>query len=114
MSEPLLASRDALAARLAPRLAAPASEWLGTARADVSRDPATLARSFPAAARKVGREPLLDPVPREAVRLQGNEGPILNPWRLDEAARAVLFLEDALRDPSGAGERARSLYFQGE
>ncbi len=53
---------------------------------------------------------LLDPPSPVLVRLSSG-GPILNPWRVDEAARVLLLLEDGRRETAGALERANDLYF---
>ena len=106
----LPASIAALDARLAPRLSEAASTWLSIARTEVGRDESALARHFPIAARKVGHAMLLEPPSAETVRLF-SRGPVLNPWRVDEAARVLLLLEDARREPAGAPARANDLYF---
>src|SRR5437899_9028905 len=106
----LPASIAALDARLAPRLSEAASTWLSIARTEVGRDESALARHFPIAARKVGHAMLLEPPSPDAVRLF-SRGPVLNPWRVDEAARVLLLLEDARRETAGALERANDLYF---
>jgi hypothetical protein len=105
--------REALAARLAPRLSPQAGEWLDERRREIETDPSALARAFPGVGRRTGRGWLLDPPPAGPVRLHGGLGPILNPWRLDEAARVFLLLEEARRDPAGVVARAVSLYFDG-
>jgi len=104
------ASTDALDARLAPRVSEAARAWLSAARAEVGRDGSALARHFPIAGRKVGHAMLLEPPSPVLVRLFSG-GPILNPWRVDEAARVLLLLEDARRETAGALERANALYF---
>ena len=106
----LPASIDALEARLVARVSEAASTWLSTARTEVGRDGSVLARHFPTAARKVGHVLLLEPPSPEAVRLFSG-GPVLNPWRVDEAARVLLLLEDARRETPGACARANDLYF---
>ena len=53
---------------------------------------------------------LLEPPSAEIVRLFSG-GPVLNPWRVDEAARVLLLLEDARRESAGAPARANDLYF---
>ena len=97
----LPASIDALEARLVARVSEAASTWLSTARTEVGRNGTALARHFPTAARKVGHAMLLEPPSPEAVRLFSG-GPVLNPWRVDEAARVLLLLEDARRETPGA------------
>ena len=52
---------------------------------------------------------LASPSP-EGVRLASG-GPVLDPWRVDEAARVLLLLEDARRETLGALVRANDLYF---
>ena len=106
----LPASIDALEARLVARVSEAASTWLSTARTEVGRDGLVLARHFPTAARKVGHVLLLEPPSPEAVRLFSG-GPVLNPWRVDEAARVLLLLEDARRETPGACARANDLSF---
>ena len=106
----LPASIAALDARLAPRLSEAASTWLSIARTEVGRDESALARHFPIAARKVGHAMLLEPPSAETARLF-SRGPVLNPWRVDQAARVLLLLEDARREPAGAPARANDLYF---
>jgi hypothetical protein len=106
----LPASIDALEARLATRVSEAASTWLSTARTEVGRNGAALTRHFPTAARKVGHAMLLEPPSPDAVRLF-SRGPVLNPWRVDEAARVLLLLEDARRETAGALARANDLYF---
>ncbi|MGN9911077.1 EboA domain-containing protein [Phytohabitans sp. LJ34] len=56
------------------RAAVPAQGWLGEALERVAADPGAIGRLFPAAGRRVGREPLADP----------------SGWTTDEAARALL------------------------
>src|SRR5438093_8542769 len=106
----LPASIDALETRLVPRLSAAARTWLAAARAESGRDGSALGRHFPAAARKVGHAMLLASPSREGVRLSSG-GPVLDPWRVDEAARVLLLLEDARRETAGALGRANDLYF---
>jgi len=106
----LPASIAALDARLAPRLSEAASTWLSIARTEVGRDESALARHFPIAARKVGHAMLLEPPSAETGRLF-SRGPVLNPWRVDQAARVLLLLEDARREPADAPARANDLYF---
>jgi hypothetical protein len=106
----LPATIDALAARLVPRLAEAARTWLAAARAETARDESALGRHFPAAARKVGHSMLLASPAPEGVRLFSG-GPVLDPWRVDEAARVLLLLEDAGREPAGALARANTRYF---
>ena len=106
----LPASIAALDARLAPRLSEAASTWLSIARTEVGRDESALARHFPIAARKVGHAMLLEPPSAETARLF-SRGPVLNPWRVDQAARVLLLLEDARREPADAPARANDLYF---
>jgi hypothetical protein len=105
----LPASIDALEARLVPRLSEAARTWLAAARAETGRDGSALGRHFPTAARKVGHALLLASSP-EGVRLASG-GPVLDPWRVDEAARVLLLLEDARRETAGALVRANDLYF---
>lgn len=83
------------------------------ARAQVGCEREALARHFPGVGRRVGHGPLLEPLAARAVRLLGEEGPILNVWRLDEAARVLLLLEDARREAGGL-RRASELYFRGD
>jgi len=106
----LRASIDALEARLAPRVSEAASTWLSTARTEVGRDGSALERHFPTAARKAGHAMLLEPPSPEVVRPFPG-GPVLNPWRVDEAARVLLLLEDARRETTDALARANDLYF---
>src|SRR5438093_8946262 len=106
----LPASIDALETRLVPRLSAAARTWLAAARAESGRDGSALGRHFPAAARKVGHAMLLASPSPEGVRLFPG-GPVLDPWRVDEAARVLLLLEDARRETAGALVRANDLYF---
>src|SRR5437667_11069610 len=97
----LPASIDALEARLVPRLSEPARTWLATARAETARDASALGRHVPAAARKVGHAMLLVSPSPGGIRLF-SAGPVLDPWRVDEAARVLLLLADARREPAGA------------
>src|SRR5437667_863087 len=106
----LPASIAALGARLVPRLSEAARTWLAAARAETGRDGSALGRHFPPAARKVGHAMLLASPSPAGVRLFPG-GPVLNPWRVDEAARVLLLLEDARRAPAGAPARANDLYF---
>ena len=53
---------------------------------------------------------LLEPPSPEVVRPFPG-GPVLNPWRVDEAARVLLLLEDARRETTDALARANDLYF---
>ena len=106
----LPASIDALEARLVARVSEAARAWLSAARAEVGRDGSALGRHFPTAARKVGHAMLLAPPSREGVRLFSG-GPVFDPWRVDEAARVLLLLEDARREPAGALVRTNDLYF---
>ena len=105
----LPASIDALEARLVPRLSEAARTWLAAARAETGRDGSALGRHFPTAARKVGHAMLLASPSPEGVRLAS--GPVLDPWRVDEAARVLLLLEDTRRETAGALGRANDLYF---
>jgi len=106
----LPASIDALEARLVPRLSEAARTWLAVARAETGRDGSALARHFPTAARKVGHAMLLEPPSAETARLF-SRGPVLNPWRVDQAARVLLLLEDVRREPADAPARTNDLYF---
>jgi len=106
----LPASIDALEARLVSRLSEAARTWLAAARAETGRDGSALGRHFPTAARKVGHAMLLASPSPEGVRLASG-GPVLDPWRVDEAARVLLLLEDARREIAGALVRANDLYF---
>jgi len=106
----LPASIDALEARLGPRLSEAARTWLAAARSETGRDGSALGRHFPTAARKVGHALLLASPSPEGVRLSSG-GPVLDPWRVDEAARVLLLLEDVLRETAGALGRANDLYF---
>src|SRR3989442_7387121 len=106
----LPASIDALEARLVPRLSEVARTWLAAARAETGRDGSALGRHFPTAARKVGHAPLLASPSAEGVRLASG-GPVLDPWRVDEAARVLLLLEDVLRETAAPLGRANDLYF---
>ena len=105
----LPASIDALEARLVPRLSEAARTWLAAARAETGRDGSALGRHFPTAARKVGHAMLLASPSPEGRLAPG--GPVLDPWRVDEAARVLLLLEDARRESAGALARANDLYF---
>jgi len=113
LSEALDRARDALRTRLASRLSGAASEWLDAAGGEIARDPAALFRFFPAAGRKLGRGPLLEPAAAHAVRLFPAAGPLLNPWQVEEAGRVLLLLESErgvdqakdLYDHGSGGER---------
>src|SRR5881296_2957429 len=106
----LPASIDLLQARLVPRLSDAARAWFSAARAEVGRDGSALGRWFPTAARKVGHAMLLASPSPVGIRLFSG-GPVLDPWRVDEAARVLLLLEDARRESAGALGRANDLYF---
>jgi hypothetical protein len=100
--------------RLAPRLAPAAREWLTAKLSEVAADPRALAPAFAAAGRRTGRGPLLDPQPASPERLRGDRGPILNPWRIEDAARVALLIGDAGREARETPARAADLYFHGE
>jgi hypothetical protein len=104
---------EALSATLTPRLSAAAGEWLAAARTEIQREAASLFRLFPTTGRQVGRGRLVDPPTDGALRLFGTAGPILDPWQIPDAARAVLFLEAALAEPGPALDRVRELYEHG-
>ncbi|MDR7275814.1 EboA domain-containing protein [Catenuloplanes atrovinosus] len=74
----------------------PGREWLDDAERAVTSDPAAIARLFPAAGRRTGREPL----------------PGVPGWSVDAAARAVL-LAALLAAPAGPAEIAE-LYRYGD
>ena len=104
--------RDSLLERLEGRLRPGGRQWLGDALRSVAADGAALAPAFAAAGRKTGRGPLCE-APASGQRLRP-DGPRLDPWSVDDAARVALLLEDALRDLAGAGTRAADLYDHGE
>ncbi len=75
-----LSDPDELWAKLEGRVAPEAFAWLREATAKIARDPAAIRTRFPAAGRKVGREPL-DPE---------DERDDVHAWTVDDAARTLL------------------------
>jgi L-ribulose-5-phosphate 3-epimerase len=112
LSEALGLASEALQSRLAFRLSAVAGEWLAAASDEIARDQAALFRFFPAAGRKVGRGPLIEPG-AHPLRLQGGEGPLLNPWQVADAARVVLLLASVGREGAETLRLAEELYDRG-
>ena len=104
---------DRLAGFVLVRLKPHAADWLRDRLAAVAANGAELGLAFAAAGRRAGRDPLLEPPLTRAVRLSGDDGPILNSWRLDEAARVLLLLAEAAREPAAAPARAVELYREG-
>jgi hypothetical protein len=104
-------ARELLAARLASRLTAPATEWLAAARAEIAREPRAVERHFAAAGRRVGAG--AEAASEGAPRLWEPDGPLLTPWSIADAARALLLVESALADASGISARLGVLYQHG-
>ncbi|GAB2486219.1 EboA domain-containing protein [Promicromonospora xylanilytica] len=86
--------------------ARPGPDWLTEARAEVARDPDSVARAFAFAARRVGRAPL---------RPDTDPGGVVH-GTVDDAARAelVVALVDAVGTGQDCAERLVSLYQQGD
>jgi hypothetical protein len=80
------------------------------AREKVRGEVGSLGRFFPAAGRRVGRALLLDATVARPRRLFGTSGPILDPWKIEDAARAILALESALARPVEHEHRLADLY----
>jgi len=113
LSDALHRGIGALDAALAPRLADAGADWLRAAREEVSEKVEAVFRYFPAAGRRVGRRPLVEPASERPTRLFGDDGPILDAWKIEDAARAILILESALVEPVEPGRRLADLYLLG-
>jgi HEAT repeats/GAF domain len=100
---------EALRSELARRVAAPAMHWLDTIIAAAARgEREAVLHAFPAAGRRLGREPLGSP--SALVRRDLDLEVPLRSWRIDDAGRAAFLCAFA----GDAEALARDLYFTGD